>query len=116
MRGQTSSYYKIDQRLVGPLATFGDRQIQPVAQLSGWQWGNGRAANGGGAIVQLRPVAVLVHEHGTTRTVPLVDPDRVPVSGLAWIAAFVMVFCWIVMTSAWRWAQSPRQTAKGNAR
>ena len=116
MRGQTSWYNKIDQRLVGPSATFGDRQIQPVAHLSGWQWGNGRGANGGGAFVQLRPVAVLVHEHGATRTVPGVDPDRAPVRGRVWVAAFVMVFCGMVMAGARWWAQPPRPPVKGNAR
>jgi hypothetical protein len=106
MPGQTSQYNKIDRRLVGPPATFGDRQIQPVAQLTGWQWSSRQGNSTGGALVQLHPVAFLIHEHGATRTIPVLDPQRLPVAGLAWIAAVVMVLCWIVMGSARRWTQA----------
>jgi hypothetical protein len=106
MANDKPSWIRLDHRLTQEPLTSGKRTIQPVAQLTGWQWVNVLAtASTGGALVRIQPRAVIVRQDGVEQTIPMVDPLRAPLRALILTGMLVSLGCWLVMMIVQRLAR-----------
>jgi hypothetical protein len=98
MANEKPSWRRLDQQLRLEPITSGQRTIQPVAQLTGWQWINAQAtASSGGVLVCIQPLAVIVRQDGVEHTIPIVDPLRAALRALSLTGLFISLGCWFVM-------------------
>ena len=102
------AFTKLDQPLNAAPIVVGQRRIQPMVRVAGWQ----TAASDGsfaGALGRVTPQAILVQEGDQEYTIPVTDPQREIVRGLLTGALAVSALCLLIMVVAGR-AASRRRT------
>ena len=101
---------KLDRRLEADPIVVGARTLRLVAKLSGWQTPaqdgarrgapQGVVTTGGAAAIRIAPLEINVEDEDGTYQVPLIDPTREAISGMAKGAAAIAAVCTLIMVAA----------------
>jgi hypothetical protein len=115
MGNDSPTFVKLDQRLEAEPLVVGAHTLRLVARLSGWHTPvQGEAAaltsetpvppefatSGGAAAVRLAPLEVNVEDDDGIYQVPLIDPTREVIGGMAKGAAAIAALCILIMVAA----------------
>ena len=96
-----SPWAKIDRQLEGEPMAVGDRMLQAVGQLQGWQMKAGDGSGGFSSIVaRLKPTEVIVHEGDDEYRVAVTDPQQEPLRGILMASIAVSAICLSIMLLA----------------
>jgi hypothetical protein len=89
---------KIDRLLEMEPITVGERRIQPVARMTGWQF-TGDQESGAFAIAvgRLAPVEVRVRTDDEETVIPVADPDKEPLRNIAVTGVVLSIVCTLIM-------------------
>jgi len=90
---------RFKKRIAGQPITVGERTIQPVAQVAGWVGSGGsEMGDAAGTWLRVAPIEVVVHEaDGVEHRVPITDPTREAMRGMALAALLGAVICWLII-------------------
>ena len=102
MTDQKPEIKKYEKRLEGQPVAIGDYTLQPVAQVSGWHLtAKGETAQGAGALLQLKPLEVLVSTgEAEPYALPLTDESQEALKAIAQAGLVVAVLCWVMIIAA----------------
>ena len=93
-----SPWAKIDRQLEGEPMAVGDRTLQAVGHLQGWQMNAGDGSGGFSSLVaRLKPLEVVVREGDDEYRVAVVDPQQEPLRGILMAGVAVCVGCMFIM-------------------
>lgn len=91
----------VDKRLNAEPTLLDGRMVEYVAQMSGRLWsGGGTGTVMTGALIRIRPVAIVVHNGGETRSIQIGDSAHAASREIIVAAGMVSVFCVLIMLAA----------------
>ncbi len=101
MNDVKSGKTKIDRLLEMEPVTVGDRRIQPVARLAGWQFtGDKEHASFAGMVGRLTPMEVRMRTSEEETVIPVGDPDKDPLRSMAVTGVVLSIVCTLIMLAA----------------
>lgn len=98
MGNETPMGQKIDRLIEADPIVVGERSIQPVARLIGWETeGDAEPGSYVGKVGRLTPLEVRIDDGESQDTVEIDDPMVEPLRGILMVGAAVSLVCTLIM-------------------